>query len=698
MKKFLIATILIVLFVSLMVGAVLLVAPAGPVTSWITQRIEGSTGRSFSVQGTSSLKLLPRIVWRIEDVVLSSPPGLRGDPFLRANTIEVHGHLPSLLWSYFVRGRVELDLIRVDEARLELVTHKEGRKSWDFVGSASGPGPSMLLALHEININGGSIAYRDEASGMGGEVRQVRAVAKQAQVGGPITTEFEFDWNEDKIAGTGSLGSLEALTKGTTTTITVELTARHGRVGVEGELTRGDAPKLTGRASGATPSLSALAAWMRFDPPTTASLGAATVDGQMDWQISSGVISFKNGRISWDKTKAQGDVAIDYRSTPLLLSGTISADRLDIGRYVPGLNLTRTRPPRARTADASVLVSELDPALATQSLKAYLEALDTGAATGTTTRRAAPALPIDAGSDETFNVDWLKRVDLNLDFGVRTVTLGDMEVGLPKIVLGLRRGELLADVREIVTRGGRASLKTVVDARPSVPTHKTSVTATNVEALDILEDLGVTGVLTGKASLEAELSGAVSSSRQLISSLSGQLKARVNQGAIVGYDFRNMYGWPIRKPIYDPNVRTVFNRLEANVTVDDGVARSSDLQLDGPIIGGNADGTAQLASRQLDAHARLTRHPLAFLLGTFFGRICCAWHSLKFELLPDHSPMRSLAPESTATDIERLDLDDPELAPLMKRVLENPEARRALGPAATETLQRVLQSAESRRR
>src|ERR1700741_537212 len=100
MKKFLTATVLIILVLVIIAGVALLMMPAGPVTSWIAQKIEESTGRTFKVQGATSLKLLPSIVWRVENVALSNTPGLQGDPLLRAGAIEVRGQLPSTLWSY----------------------------------------------------------------------------------------------------------------------------------------------------------------------------------------------------------------------------------------------------------------------------------------------------------------------------------------------------------------------------------------------------------------------------------------------------------------------------------------------------------------------------------------------------------------------------------------------------------------------
>ena len=56
---------------------------------------------------------------------------------------------------------------------------------------------------------------------------------------------------------------------------------------------------------------------------------------------------------------------------------------------------------------------------------------------------------------------------------------------------------------------------------------------------------------------------------------------------------------------YDGSDRTPFNRLAADVTVDKGDAKSSKLDIDGPVIGVGVEGRAKLVTGQIDLRARV---------------------------------------------------------------------------------------------
>ena len=72
----------------------------------------------------------------------------------------MRGQLPSTLWSYLSQGRVDIEVVSVEDAKIELVTGKDGNTSWDLPAPRSGaPGSQPVLVLHELNIKGGSKLY-----------------------------------------------------------------------------------------------------------------------------------------------------------------------------------------------------------------------------------------------------------------------------------------------------------------------------------------------------------------------------------------------------------------------------------------------------------------------------------------------------------------------------------------------------------
>src|SRR4029453_14903299 len=72
-------------------------APLDGVRDRLAEDIKARTGRDLAVSGGTSLNLLPRLAVSFADVSLSAPPGMGGEPILRAKTLEAEVGFLSLL-------------------------------------------------------------------------------------------------------------------------------------------------------------------------------------------------------------------------------------------------------------------------------------------------------------------------------------------------------------------------------------------------------------------------------------------------------------------------------------------------------------------------------------------------------------------------------------------------------------------------
>ena len=245
--------------------------------------------------------------------------------------------------------------------------------------------------------------------------------------------------------------------------------------------------------------------------------------------------------------------------------------------------------------------------------------------------------------------------------------LRGFDVAVPKLKAALKGGALTLDGSDLATRGGRLSGNAKVDATQSTPYIETTFKADGIDVQELLEAVGVQAVLSGSSAVEATLTGSGSSQREIVETLSGTLKARIGRGDVIGYNLSSALGWFFSSREFDPDVRTPFNSLVANMALDNGVTRKSTVDLEGPSIGVDADGMTRLLTREIRYTGRFRIGP--FLRGIPF-KLFGSWNRPSF--VPDMAGFNR-SPQSFDNPLGALseaDLADPELADLTRRVVQ----------------------------
>src|SRR5689334_3010048 len=67
---------------------IILAAPVDQVRDQLVRDVKARTGRDLVVAGPTSFILFPRLAVSFTNVALSVPPGMRGEPTLRVQTLE----------------------------------------------------------------------------------------------------------------------------------------------------------------------------------------------------------------------------------------------------------------------------------------------------------------------------------------------------------------------------------------------------------------------------------------------------------------------------------------------------------------------------------------------------------------------------------------------------------------------------------
>src|SRR5262245_13420367 len=116
-----------------LVTFIFVAAPIDGMRDRLVQDIKARTGRDFAVSGPTSLNLVPRLAVSFADVSLSPPPGMGGEPILRAQALQAEVGFLSLFSPQPTVRRIVLS-----RPLIELRVDAQGRRSWDFAGLEMG--------------------------------------------------------------------------------------------------------------------------------------------------------------------------------------------------------------------------------------------------------------------------------------------------------------------------------------------------------------------------------------------------------------------------------------------------------------------------------------------------------------------------------------------------------------------------------
>ncbi|MEO1794154.1 MAG: AsmA family protein, partial [Pseudomonadota bacterium] len=230
-----------------------------PFIDWNTYRgvfeVEASRliGRDVRVRGDVNLRLLPQPYVSFEDLVIANPPGMLGEPFLRAKTFTMRLSVPPLL-----SGAIEARDIVIEQPSIRLRLTEDGRGNWQSLGQGSRVSGANV-SLKQVAVTKGDVTL-ESAKG--------EAVASVSDISGDFSAEalsgpYKFE-GQASLAGAMrdvrlSTGSLDADGK-----LPLKLNARagdgSGSLTLDGDLTSlsGDQPKFAGRLALNVAKLTAL--------------------------------------------------------------------------------------------------------------------------------------------------------------------------------------------------------------------------------------------------------------------------------------------------------------------------------------------------------------------------------------------------------------------------------------------------------
>ncbi len=574
MKKTLIAVAVILV----VIVAGLLVAPAFiPVDTYkgqIQTAARDATGRELTIDGDISLSLLPRLAIEVENVSFANAPGAAEPQMASIEKLAVELQILPLL-----SREVKLDRLVLVRPNILLEVDAKGRPNWIFETAqakadtpstaepsqpdAAGGGTAVAnVALGEVRLEGGRLAYRDARSGAAYEVEDVNMDVSLASLDSPLKAEGGLVWNGKTVSLDLTADRPRAFLEGGTSSLGLKIESDPVRLSYDGSLDKAQTIQMAAALELEVPSIRDLAAWAGAPLVLEGDgLGPFSIKGKLSATPTR--FAFTEAEIGLDGMAGRGAVTADVSGAKPDIQGELKLDVLDANKYLP---------PEAARGDA-------EP----ESAGGGEPAGDPGP---------------QEWSDEPIDLAGLKAVNLDFELGVQRIRVRKIEIGESALRVAIKDGLLTADLRQLKLYEGIGRAELALDGRGASPSLRKSFTLTGVNAGALLTDAADFDRLEGSGDIEISLSAAGKSQKAMVQTLDGDGAIKFVDGAIRGINLAQMIR-NVTSAFTDTSgaQKTDFAELSGTFKITRGILRNDDLVLLNPLLRVNGAGTADLPKR-----------------------------------------------------------------------------------------------------
>lgn len=549
-----VAKLLGILVVAVIVAgvAILYTTDLTAVRATVERQVERALERQVTIAGdmSFSLSLSPSVA--LGEVTLANPPGASRPEMATIGRLEGQVELLPLL-----RGDIRIVRLVANDLDLVLETDADGRPNWLF-GRDDAPAPTAAPAeerafphLGEVAVTGGRITYL-VGDGTSWVVDIAEGSLSTGTLTGPTALRFDGRLQDVPVAIEGSVGPLAAFV-GAPADWPVDLTLRvaDSRLRANGTLmvpdvVRGYSLTLDGEIA----SLAPFAQLAGADLPDLPALTLRTALRDREGLITLDQLELRAGR-----SDLAGEIAVDTGGARPTVTGRLTSDRLDLADF-------------AGADDA------------------------------------APAAPGDGRliPDTPLALDGLDAVDVGIDLAIGRLEFDDDALEAVAGRLGVTDGTLTLTIDQARLWRGALAGTFVARGGSAVPRLDVDMTLSRFDLGGLLAQSGATDQLEGLADLTLSLAGEGATLRRVAATASGRAGLTMEQGRVQNSTLellgQNMLTGLL--PQAQSRDSTRLNCAVARFAVTGGVARSTALLVDTPLVTIAGEGAIDLGQEQLD--------------------------------------------------------------------------------------------------
>ena len=505
-------------------------------------------GRDVKLTGQIHLSVIPRIEVRAGAATIANPKGFGDAPF--ASMKELRAAVK--LWPLF-SSRVEIDEFVLVEPSIALIALADGTNNWTFeVGSAKPDQNGASFkggALGDVSITNGEVSYDDRA------VKKIQTLSKFELKASMKALDQPFDikasglLNDLPFDFAGHIQNPKAMLDKQSTGVEIQLATRQAPakagagdgklldIAFKGDVRLADAPTYGGHLAIAAPNLRALALIANATLPPGNVYRAFALEGDASGSASD--VALKNAVLKFDDIVGKGDASLNFAGKPKL-KASLSTNLIDATPYA--------------TASGA-------PA----------DDKKTSGGWGT----------------DPINLSPLKLADADLNLSAAGFKFQKFDFGPSAIAIALKDGRLVLDLKQTSLFSGKGGATIVADGGGSIPQVALKANMAGLAMRPLLLAAANFDSADGEGNLQIDVKGSGANLQALMSSLAGDGKFNLANGALKGVDLTALVKAAktafstksIPMNAIGANAQTKFSNLDGTFTMKDGVAVTQDMKL-----------------------------------------------------------------------------------------------------------------------
>jgi AsmA protein len=566
----------------------------------IAEQLENSTGREVKIAGKAELSVFPTVSMRLAGVSIGGAPGSGdGEPLIAMDELAASMKLMPLL-----SGTVEIDRFELVRPRVNLVVDARGRSNWKLdpapqkAGSQAGGGAGQggsgeaaaapdadngstfavrAVQIGEFVIHDGQVNYRNAGSGQAIAASSINGTMTWPSLTSAMKANGDLVWRGEVVRFALRVDDPVSLVSGGSSRSNVMVSGSRGKVDASGLVSTAVDFAVDGEISLQVPSLRALARWFDIELPPGDGLKDLTLKSKF---LAGGTkFSFPEAVLGLDGNSAEGAIVIKLGPQRPMFQATLAASTLNLTPYLPA---------PAGNAEAGTAPSA--------------QASSAAAAPGATPQPAGAAKGPDAMAG-------LGAVDADLRLSAAKTIIGKVELGSGALTAALKGGVLTAQFADLQAFGGRIDGTLGVDGRGALAIMSVDLVAEGISLQPLLtQTLGYSG-LSGTGRIAADLGARGASRQNIIQALQGTVSFAASNGAVQGINLveavRALRGGKLGNLLTGAaGGETRFTAITSDYRIENGVARTNNMTVEGPDLAMTGAGHANLVTQMLDFRMR----------------------------------------------------------------------------------------------
>jgi AsmA protein len=496
----------------------------------VAAEIAGITGQPVTISGRSRFVALP---WPTVTVEMIEVGGEGQTNLVSSGGLEAR----LALWPLLM-GRSEVAGVTLYRPQVVLHIDGEGRSNWRA-------GTSMLsmpqldssrgARLGDVTIVDGNIVLRDDQARRRTELADMNGTVSWPFLGSGLTVLGRTRLRGEEIRLQGSVAQPSAVFARDISSVEFTLETPAVRAQVTGNLFAGSELQLEGRMTFSSPSIRSVAAWLLPEVQNAPDIGP--LQGTSRLKLVDRTLTLDETRLTADRSRGQGAVALTFDRTRTLVQGTMDFDSIDVRPFM----------------QTQVVLAESGGVLSSERIEA-----DRIGLVDVDFRVSADALRFGATTVRGAALSFLSR-DRRIE-----ASLGDGQVF-----------------------GGRVQGRLVTEARAGGGVRvRAMVAASGIRLEDSLRELFGVVRVAGAGGATVDLTGEGFSAQEVVRSMRGEASLRITQGALAGIDLPTLIRRAERNPVEAlldaRGGRTAIEQASATFAIAEARATTEDLLVRGP--------------------------------------------------------------------------------------------------------------------